>query len=417
MWWNRLRTRIARALVVSWREQPTRHDIEALQANVRRVGLVIRVRWILVVVLATYSVLAGSAYLTRMSFAELARLMAIPAFALLAVVAYNAYYAANYRRLGNIAVWNSVQLALDAVIVTVLVYFSGGVNSWFWSIYALFILEAAFILPRSRTTWLHALSSCVLLGLVFASEYFGLLPHVAIPFAAEALHRDPVFVSVRYMWQVAVLMGTAWIAMNVVGEFRREIAASRTQSLVDTATGLYTRSFFLRTLDCEVRRGLRDGRELYVILVDIDRFGEFNSRFGIDRGDRMLQTLAAVLASAVVPAGEITGSTNLAARLGGEEFAILLSEDEHYGDAPSYEAARRLAERIRAAASEARTDGAGVTVSLGVASLPDDGRTAEALLGAADMALVRAFAEGGNRVVLARDCEPPELDEPGATVG
>jgi hypothetical protein len=48
---SRLRKRIARALVVSWREQPTRYDIEALQANIRRVGLVIRLRWALVVVL------------------------------------------------------------------------------------------------------------------------------------------------------------------------------------------------------------------------------------------------------------------------------------------------------------------------------------------------------------------------------
>ena len=135
-----------------------------------------------------------------MPVAELASLMVIPALALGFVVLYNTFYQLNYRRLGNIAVWNNLQLALDALVVTVLVYFSGGVNSWFWSMYSLFILEAAFILPRSRDTWvlaaaLHAAArrrSSVL-------ELLGVLPHVAIPFASAERTRDPVYVSVRYL--------------------------------------------------------------------------------------------------------------------------------------------------------------------------------------------------------------------------
>jgi len=136
---SRLSKRLSRAITISWRDQPTRYDIEALQANVRRVGLVIRIRWSLIFVLVVYSLVAGAAYATRMPMSELASRMAIPAVALVLVVLYNTYYQLNYRRLANIAVWNNLQLALDAVVVTVLVYFSGGVNSWFWSMYALFI--------------------------------------------------------------------------------------------------------------------------------------------------------------------------------------------------------------------------------------------------------------------------------------
>ena len=115
---SRLRKRIARALMVSWREQPTRYDIEALQANIRRVGLVVRVRWALLVVLISYSVLAGLAYTIRVPASELAQLMAVPALALALVVVYNTFYSLNYRRLGNIALWNNVALALDAIVVT-----------------------------------------------------------------------------------------------------------------------------------------------------------------------------------------------------------------------------------------------------------------------------------------------------------
>lgn len=410
MWFGRLKKRFTRALIVSWREQPTRFDIEALQANIRRVGLVVRVRWILIFVLVSYSMLAGAAYLTQMEFVQLARLMAVPAFTLGLVVLYNAFYSANYRRLGNIAVWNNLQLALDALVVTVLVYFSGGVNSWFWSMYALFILEATFILPRSRDTWIHALFSCVLLGTVEWSEYLGWLPHIRIPYSASDFHQDFVFVSVRYMWQAAVLGGIAWVATNMVGEFRREIAASRAQTLVDTSTGLYSRSYFLRTLATEVRRVTRDGRPLHVILVDIDRFGDFNERFGIDRGDRMLQALASTFANAVESAGDVASSTNLAARFGGEEFAFLFAEDERLGQAPTASDALRLAEQLRAAAERVRVDGAGVTVSVGVASLPDDGGTLDALLDAADAALGCAIDEGGNRVVTAAECDPDSRD-------
>ena len=110
---SRLRKRIARALMVSWREQPTRYDIEALQANTRRVGLVIRVRWALLIVLVIYSLLAGAAYVTVMPVAELASRMVIPALALGFVALYNTFYQLNYRRLGNIALWNNLQLALE----------------------------------------------------------------------------------------------------------------------------------------------------------------------------------------------------------------------------------------------------------------------------------------------------------------
>ncbi|TLM99429.1 MAG: diguanylate cyclase, partial [Actinobacteria bacterium] len=385
---SKLRKRLSRALVVSWREQPTRFDIEALQANTRRVGLVVRTRWVLLVVLALYSLLAGALYTTEIPVTDLARLMVIPAVALGCVVLYNSYYTLNYKRLGNIAVWNNLQLALDALVVTVLVYFSGGVNSWFWSIYALFILEATFILPRSRDAWLHALFSTVLLGLVEWAEFGAVIPHVNIPFASAELHSDLVFVAVRYSWQVAVLLGTAWISTLIVGEFRDEIASRRAQTLVDETTGLYSRSYFMRACSAELRRAQRDGRPLHVLLLDIDRFGEFNGRFGIDAGDNLLRALARSLTETVAMAGDVMVTTNLAARFGGEEFVVLLAEDSRIDGTPGCDDARRLAEHLRSAAEAVRVGGAGVTVSLGVASLPQDGTTVDELLDAADAALV-----------------------------
>jgi diguanylate cyclase (GGDEF)-like protein len=392
--------------MVSWREQPTRYDIEAVQANTRRVGLVIRVRWALLIVLVIYSLLAGAAYITVMPIAELSSRMLIPALALGFVALYNTFYQLNYRRLGNITVWNNLQLALDALVVTVLVYYSGGVSSWFWSMYSLFILEAAFILPRRRDTWGLALLCMVLLGGIDLLEFVGILPHVTIPFATAEQYRDPVYVSVRYLWQVAVLAGTAAVATQLVGEQRAEAAGRQALTVFDETTGLYSRAYFLRALGAEIRRAQRDERPLHVLLIDIDRFGDFNRRFGIDTGDNLLNLISVAITGCVSEAGDMLVTTNLAARFGGEEFVVLLAEDQESQGPPEHDDALRLADCLRREIGKQKVNGAGVTVSVGVSSLPADGATSDELLDAADSALSAAIEAGGDRVVVATSLSP-----------
>lgn len=392
--------------MVSWREQPTRYDIEAVHANTRRVGLVIRLRWALLIVLVAYSMLAALAYASVMPIAELAERMAIPALTLGFVVVYNTFYQLNYKRLGSIAVWNNLQLALDAIVVTVLVYFSGGVGSWFWSMYSLFILEAAFILPKRRDAWGLAIVCMLLLGGIELLELFGAIPHVLIPFAGADLHRNEVYVSVRYLWQVAVLAGTAAVATQLVGEQRAEDAGRQTLMVIDETTGLYSRAYFLRALSAEIRRAERASRPLHVLLLDIDQFGEFNRRFGIERGDLMLRAVAEAITRSVSEMGDVTTTSNLAARYGGEEFVVMLAEDEQTDDVPSQADALRLADRLRSSIASTLVEGANVSVSVGLATLFIDGTTADELLDAANHALSEAVEAGGNKVVTAVSIEP-----------
>lgn len=402
--------------MISWREQPTRYDIEAVQANTRRVGLVIRIRWALLVVLVVYSVSGGLAYTASLSIAELASRMLIPALALMLVVVYNTFYQLHYKRLGNIAVWNNLQLTLDALVVTVLVYYSGGISSWFWSMYSLFILEAAFILPNRRGAWLLAGTCMVLLGMIEFFELFQIVPHVVIPFAATEQYLDPVYVQVRYMWQLAVLAGTAAVATQLVGEQRAEAAQRQSLQVLDETTGLFSRGYLLRALAAEVRRAQRDHRPLHVILIDIDHFGVFNRRFGIEAGDKLLKLIADVITACVSEVGDVTVTTNLASRFGGEEFVIMLAEDDTVDGPPQPADARRLAEQLCNAIRGTILDGAGVTVSVGVASLPGDGATADELLDAADAALAWAGQGGGDRVAIAADLPAHASDsEPGAS--
>lgn len=401
---GRLRKRLSRYFVVSWREQPTRYDIEALQANIARVGLVIRVRWLLILVLVVYSLLGGALYATRMPLIELAHRMAIPALALGFVVLYNTFYALNYKRLGNIAVWNNLQLLLDALVVTVLLYFSGGANSWFWSMYSLFILEATFILPRSRSAWLIALACIGMLGTVEWFELLGWIPHLDIPFAADDFYKDVIFVSIRFAWQAAVILGTASVSVLLVGEVRKQLAAKSSQTIIDVTTGLYSRGYFMRAFPAELNRSERDQRPIHLMLLDIDNFNDYNIRFGLDNGDRLLKALAGAINATVALAGDLITTTNIAARIGGEEFAILISEDQRTGVPPTRDDALLLAEQLRSVCEAVRVEDAGVTVSIGFASAPEDGTTADDLMDAADNALVKAIELGGNRIVCSSEC-------------
>jgi diguanylate cyclase (GGDEF)-like protein len=400
---NRIRKRISRALKVSWREQPTRYDIEALQANTRRVGLVIKVRWALVIVLAVYSVFAAWVYTFAISTVELSTLMRVPAAALLFVVMYNTFYQATYRSLGNISVLNHAQLIFDALVVTVLVYYSGGVNSWFWSMYALFIFEAAFILPNARSTWLIAGTCALLLGFVVWGEYLDLLPQVSVPFVNNALYHDLTFVGVRYLWQVAVLIGSASVAtlmMSAITSRERELQAS---SIIDGPTGLYNRAYFHRALAADVNRARRNGRPLFVVLVDLDHLGEFNADFGIERGDQLIEEVAKTISGIVTPAADSMTSANIVSRYGGEEFAIVLAEGLEPGSSLLPADARSIAVSICEAVAATRIDDVGVTASVGVAGMPGDGTTVNELLAAADEALGRAGQVGGGRVEFAED--------------
>ncbi len=397
---SRLRKRIVRALMVSWREQPTRYDIEALQANIRRVGLVIKVRWALVIVLAVYSIVGAWIYSRALPLDELTGLMVVPAAALMFVMLYNTFYLLTYRRLGNIAFVNHLQLLFDALVVSVLVYYSGGAASWFWTMYPLFIFEAAFILPRARSAWILAGLIALLQGLVLWGMYLGALPMVDVPFADETLRQNVTYVGVRYLWQVTVIAGAASIATLMVASLGARERELKMASIVDDATGLYNRPYFHRAFQSELSRARRDGRPVYLVLADLDHLGDFNQKWGLDRGDRLIAEVAVRLRNVVSPGSDPLLSANVVARYGGEEFAMLVTEVPE-GIASDGDPGFEIGDEVRRVISGALVDGVGVTASVGVAVFPDDGETSDELLLAADDALGRSSKEGGNRASIA----------------
>jgi diguanylate cyclase (GGDEF)-like protein len=392
-----------RRLMVLWRDQPSQSDIEALEANTKRVGLVIRLRWAIVGAIVVFSVLGIGIYTSEGHAQLLWRQMIIPALALLLVLVYNSYYQRTYRQFGNLALFNAGQLLLDILVVTVLIYYSGGVYSWFDAMYYLFVAEAALILPSRREVWWVAGAAVVAYLSVLGLVLVGVLPHNPMPFVANNLQVEASYVAVRALWTVTVIIGTAMVGEMFVRSIRERTAALVEQATRDLRTGLYDRAYVRRELALEIERAKRFHRGVSVVLADVDDFEHFNELFGTDAGNRMIERIADELRRV---AGCETAEPCLvvAGRYGGEEFALIVPED---GTAALVEALP-MAERLRAGIAAILDEDRSVSVSVGVAGYPRDGRTASELLSAADAALVTAAREGGNRVVVGRPTSEPE---------
>jgi diguanylate cyclase (GGDEF)-like protein len=165
-------------------------------------------------------------------------------------------------------------------------------------------------------------------------------------------------------------------------------------AVTDGLTGLANPRAFENALATEFHRAGRYGYSLSLIIMDIDSFKQYNDTYGHLAGNERLKAIAGVLRANV-------RDPDLPVRYGGEEFALLLPHTNKAG-------ALALAERVRVAAEVAapkrdRRGGpiSGYSLSLGVASFPNDALTAEQLLLAADNAELAAKRGGKNRVIAA----------------
>ena len=166
----------------------------------------------------------------------------------------------------------------------------------------------------------------------------------------------------------------------------------RQLATTDQLTGLLNRREFDRLLAEEVERALRFEHPFVLVLLDLDHFKDINDQHGHPAGDAVLRTVAARITGAVRTIDRV-------ARIGGEEFAVLLMETSIEQAAA---AAQRLVEVVRGEPVSA-SDGIRlpVTISVGVAVAPTHAKESAALIEAADKALYAAKRAGRNRMVLA----------------
>ena len=159
-------------------------------------------------------------------------------------------------------------------------------------------------------------------------------------------------------------------------------------STTDSLTGLSNHRSLMKRLDDEVARFRKDRKGFSVLVGDVDHFKQYNDAFGHPAGDEVLQTISDIMRDS-------TRKTDCCARYGGEEFVIVLP-DTTVADAMD------TAEHIRARVAAKKFNGRKMTLSIGVATFPEDADDAEAIIAVADEALYQAKREGRDRTVRAR---------------
>jgi two-component system, cell cycle response regulator len=180
-----------------------------------------------------------------------------------------------------------------------------------------------------------------------------------------------------------------------IHERTHELAEANTRlaqlAVTDGLTGLYNHRHFHERLTLEVERSQRSGLPLSLLMLDVDNFKLFNDTHGHPAGDEVLRQLARVLT-------DTRRANDVVARYGGEEFAVILVDTAKF-------TAAKVAERVRERVaghdfSDAAQKAGKISVSVGVATFPEDGTDAEGLVRSADTALYAAKRAGRNRVVL-----------------
>ncbi len=206
---------------------------------------------------------------------------------------------------------------------------------------------------------------------------------------------------------VASLAHRALAKVRLEKENRRLVDALREKNLAleeanallhelairDSLTGLYNHRYFHDAMITETHRSQRHKRTYSLLFMDIDEFKVFNDTHGHPKGDALLRDLTDLVSARL-------RRSDVFARYGGEEFVVILPET-------TKEVAQELAEDIRSLIEEHPFPGrenqpkGKVTISIGVASFPDDGRTPTSIVTAADNALYSAKRSGRNQVCLA----------------
>jgi len=276
-------------------------------------------------------------------------------------------------RLGTIRVL--IEGSAAVVFLTVLVVLTGNSESPFFFLYPLLIGGAALIAPP-LVTLILTIETAVAYAI---AAFSGPIPDEAA--ARETLARVGINLT------ALMLLSYAGIVISRVQKRTREAAVRL--STVDSLTDLYNRAYFFNAVEREIHRSHRFKRGFSLLMMDLDGLKSINDRHGHFQGDLVLRGVAQVIRASL-------RSVDTPARYGGDEFVALLPETDPTG---AYVVAEKIRQEVSDLLVEAEGQKIVTSMSIGVVCYPEDGRTADELMIAADEAMYSSKRLGKNRVV------------------
>jgi len=197
----------------------------------------------------------------------------------------------------------------------------------------------------------------------------------------------------KYHKHIVALFEMRFKNERLTGELRQANKELEKLADVDGLTGIFNRRSMDKFLVNEWNRHYRFQRPLSLLIIDLDYFKQYNDTYGHDAGDKCLISVASLLKNHTARAAD------MAARFGGEEFVVILTESDQVN-------ALKMAEKIQASLNEMQIPNEGspkyqhVTMSIGLATcIPKQGNSSNQMVLAADNALYQAKKEGRNRIV------------------
>lgn len=210
---------------------------------------------------------------------------------------------------------------------------------------------------------------------------------IAIPLIFEKKTAGVLYIeniSKMYFENFLILAGQFAIELQKVILYKKV----QEMAIADSLTEVSTRRYFLERFKEEIRRSMRRKSSMSFLMIDLDHFKEKNDKFGHLVGDVILKEIAKILKSSL-------REIDIIGRYGGEEFSVVLAG---IGKVGALQVAERLRLNIEQSVFKAYDEKVSITISIGVASFPEDGVDEKTLMESADKALYRAKEKGRNRV-------------------
>jgi diguanylate cyclase (GGDEF)-like protein len=266
-----------------------------------------------------------------------------------------------------------VEGSVAITVATLLVALTGGYTSPFFFAFPLIVGGAALVVSPPITV---ALAGAATLGYVLAVLAGSTIGSLG-PGASAVVGVN-----------LTALILIAYVAMVIARAQRRTRDAAIRLSTVDSLTGLFNRSFFFAAMEREIARSARSGRGFCLLMMDLDELKLINDRLGHFYGDRVLRGVGEVITQGV-------RRIDTAARYGGDEFVVLLPETDPTG---AFVLAEKIRLGVHAMPMEIEGGTPSPSLSIGVVSYPDDGRTSDELIISADGAMYASKRAGKDRV-------------------
>jgi diguanylate cyclase (GGDEF)-like protein len=278
---------------------------------------------------------------------------------------------------------SSIQLDFDLVVISLLIFFSGGFDSPIIVLFIFYIMVSTFLIYHKKA-FKNTLTAIILVVVIFLANH-------GLAISTKKLTEMLGF--------TAILLFTFFISAHLSRYLRENekslhefITRTGELSVTDSLTNLYNQAHFFLLLNLQLEKSKRYNQPFALIIFDVDHFKVYNDTNGHIQGSDVLKRAAELMK-------KMFRASDILARYGGDEFIVLLSMSDKVG---AYLAADRLREIIEKEPFPNREKQPlkKITLSLGIAAYPEHGTTVNEILDHADKALYEAKRLGRNRAVI-----------------